>query len=691
MHLTEVHLRNWRSYRNAMFRFPTPTAGKNVILVGAQNGFGKTSLLIALYLGLFGREALRFIEGIRVSGLDDERGLIYKTLVERILHRPAIGSDEPRAAVKLKFATKDGDVAITRTWHFSRGGRAKDLATRDGEEVLIETNGTPKIFPTWQDANAQIDELLFPNNVMPCFFFDGEQAQERVEEAGGRALLEAVNTLYGTGILDDLSESLRTYIANEKSTLKRDIGDVRPDELDEKRELLEKLKDDYSKIQTVLTEKRKERDIAEQERQRVTNELHQLVGDSTADIEEYAANIRALESDQLTVRQELTRGLSSLSIPLSLMRNGPRVLEILQAEQIRDRWLLLKDEATGKASKIINDVLPESPPPRIDPPLSTHQVVQLRAKLEKALETLWSPPPEGCADNYFFHFLREADRAAIRSKIERHRAGNVPDVADAVMRWDNIGTRLRETQRRFDSVRDIQPRLTDLKNSISEITERIKHLNAEYAGLETKELGMQAEIRDLKGAIGQMEKKRSLANPVQEKLEVAHRVRTIVDEAKDRLIPLCKAALEERCTHHFRNMISDEYRNFHVKFHTETEPCLESDDEQLVYVTSLSGAQKRAFGLAFTLAVADVSGQAAPIVIDTPVGNMDSHYRDRVLQYVATSAPGQVIFLSHDEEISDEYRKKLRPRTVGTFLVQFSKIADGSGESTVVEGKYFGD
>lgn len=56
MHLREIHVRNWRSYRNATFIIPKPNGRRNAIL-GAQNGTGKTSLLIALYLGLFGREA----------------------------------------------------------------------------------------------------------------------------------------------------------------------------------------------------------------------------------------------------------------------------------------------------------------------------------------------------------------------------------------------------------------------------------------------------------------------------------------------------------------------------------------------------------------------------------------------------------------------------------------------------------
>jgi DNA sulfur modification protein DndD len=495
---------------------------------------------------------------------------------------------------------------------------------------------------------------------MPRFFFDGEQAQELVEAAGGRALLDAVNTLYGTGMIDQLKQSLVTYINNERNALRRDVGNVREDELDQRREELDKAKEELEKVTDELTDKRREREDMEGERQRHTNDLHQLIGDSASDIEEYATSIKALETEQLTLRKTLTDGLASLALPLALGRNGQKVIETVAAEQIRDRWLLLKEEATGKAERIIAKVLPDGDADPIDPPLAEGQVTVLRRRLETALEALWSPPPPGCADDYQFFFLREADRAAILSKIARLRKAGVPDVAEAAISWRAVNTRLRETQRKFDGIRDIQPRLTALKDAIKVTNEKINRVIAEINSLEIRERGIGDAIKDLRGAIGQMEKKRSIANPVQEKLDVAYRVTEVIDGAKERLVPLCRAALEERCTYHFSQMISDEYRNFEVKF--DAEPRLESGD-QAVYVTSLSGAQKRAFGLAFTLAVADVSGQQAPIVIDTPVGNMDSKYRDRVLKYVAAAAPGQVIFLSHDEEISEYSARASCPAT----------------------------
>jgi hypothetical protein len=70
---------------------------------------------------------------------------------------------------------------------------------------------------------------------------------------------------------------------------------------------------------------------------------------------------------------------------------------------------------------------------------------------------------------------------------------------------------------------------------------------------------------------------------------------------------------------------------------------------------------------------------------------MDSRYRDRVLRYVSEAAKGQVIFLSHDEEINRVYKDKLEDRIVKTMLVKFDSVEEGSGVSRVVENQYFGE
>lgn len=690
MYLREVHLRNWRSYRNAVFALPAPDkAGRrNVILIGAQNGVGKTSFLMALYLGLFGREAMNLIEGMRLKGLDPERSSGYRALIEQTIHRPALQLDDPHCSVMLKFELADGDVSITRRWNFLRGGKTRDLNSQDGEEVLIEANGRRRVYPSWQEGNGKIEELLFPCNVMPCLFFDGEQAQERVEAAGGRPLFDAVKTLYGTGMLDQLSESLKTYINNEKQTLQREVGNIRADELEQKRNLLETKREELKAVQSELLASRKEKEQLETEQQTLNNSLFSMVGDSASDVEEYGNIISALQGEEARVRQELVSGLSGLALPLVLSRLGAKVGTLIRGEQIRDRWLILKDEASGKAAKIVDDVLPANQATDVTPPLTSEQISQLRSKFEKALEALWTPPPEGCAGDFWFPFLSESERGSVLTKLERQHLAGRPNVADAAIELGTILTRLRETKRRFDRIKDIQPQLEDIKKKLIEVLDKLRACGNAVTAAEHKDRGLATEISDLRGAIGQMERRETAQKPVQEKIEVGQRVRTLIDEAKEQLIPLCKEALEEQCTKHFRQMISDEYKNFRARFEADAEPWLEGAGRRIL-VASLSGAQKRAFGLAFTLAVADVSGQEAPIVVDTPVGNMDSQYRDRVLRYVADAAPGQVIFLSHDEEIYGQYYEHLMPKIRKTFLVTFESVEEGSGVSTVHENKYF--
>ncbi len=206
MFLTEVTLKNWRSYQSATFRFPAPTAKKKVILVGAMNGTGKTSLLASLYLGLFGREAMYYVEGVRLSDNEEEKQRSYRQLIERILHRGSIPDSDPQVSVQLVFDIGEDDpLTITRIWHFLPRGKLRDINSTEGEEVIIQHQNRPRRYASWQEANNRIEELLFPAHVLPCFFFDGEQAQKRVEGAGNVALSDAMQTLYGTKLLSGLS------------------------------------------------------------------------------------------------------------------------------------------------------------------------------------------------------------------------------------------------------------------------------------------------------------------------------------------------------------------------------------------------------------------------------------------------------------------------------------------------------
>ena len=692
MHLSEVTLKNWRSYRSATFRFPIPGARKKVILIGAMNGTGKTSLLASLYLGLFGREAMYYVEGVKISDNEEERQRSYRQLMERIIHRGAIGEPDPQVSVQLVFDVGEDDpLTITRTWHFLPRGKLRDINSPEGEEVIVQYQNRPRRYSSWQEANNRIEELLFPAHIVPCFFFDGEQAQKRVEGAGNVALSDAMQTLYGTKLLSGLSDTLRQYVGYKKTLIRREVGEVRDDELAAKRAKYEALDGGLKQLRTELSRIRVDLQVAEATRKEKQEELVQISGDSAVDINIVAQERASLEQKERDQQDQINRDLAALALPIAFKKFEHRILARLQSETIRDRWQILRDETSNKVEDILSRSLPPVDSEEFSPPLTDNQRELLSQRFRDAIESIWTPPPDGCADEFRYLFLSPSDRISAIERIKSVAGANVSNIVELVDDWQTTKRKLEEVRRRWESVQDVQPRLREAKERLNELNTRVAELNGKKSELEIREQGFTNELADLKAAIAQMEGLKQRRGPEENRIELAERVREVLRELEDKLKPLCEKNLAEACTQHFREMISSEYSRHKVSFDQEAQPILLYPNSDPIYVTTLSGAQKRAFGLAFSLAIAEVSGQSAPIVIDTPVGSMDSEFRMRILKYLAKSAPGQVFFLSHDEEIYGDYVKELEPYISKKFLVDFRRIGEGVGESSIKADQYFGE
>jgi DNA sulfur modification protein DndD len=69
VYLKSIVLRDWKVYApEVQFDFPEPGRRKNVVIIGAKNGFGKTSLLEAIIFGLYGRDAMPLVARAEQGG-----------------------------------------------------------------------------------------------------------------------------------------------------------------------------------------------------------------------------------------------------------------------------------------------------------------------------------------------------------------------------------------------------------------------------------------------------------------------------------------------------------------------------------------------------------------------------------------------------------------------------------------------
>src|SRR5438132_14096695 len=114
MFLRSIQLRDWKAYASGQFDFPIPTKNKNVVLIGAKNGYGKTSLLEGIILGLYGRDGMNALARAITSNGDADKS--YDEFVERALHAQAI--EQGRTSISIEIVLEDAAdrLKIIRKW-----------------------------------------------------------------------------------------------------------------------------------------------------------------------------------------------------------------------------------------------------------------------------------------------------------------------------------------------------------------------------------------------------------------------------------------------------------------------------------------------------------------------------------------------------------------------------------------------
>lgn len=80
-----------------------------------------------------------------------------------------------------------------------------------------------------------------------------------------------------------------------------------------------------------------------------------------------------------------------------------------------------------------------------------------------------------------------------------------------------------------------------------------------------------------------------------------------------------------------------------------------------------------------------LSDQDIPFIIDTPYARIDASHRKEISEKFFPNISKQVIILSTDEEINEEYYKILKPYIAREYML----VNDENQNRTSVENHYF--
>jgi len=141
-------------------------------------------------------------------------------------------------------------------------------------------------------------------------------------------------------------------------------------------------------------------------------------------------------------------------------------------------------------------------------------------------------------------------------------------------------------------------------------------------------------------------------------------------------------------TRHFTQIADERFRKARVTFRDGEPKLLGADGEPESFIGTMSGFERRSFGLAFSLALAEITQRRIPLVIDTPLGNADSKYRLRTLKALTKFDSDQIIILTHDCEVTADLLAGIEREVGQKFLVEFDAKTN---ESLVRPNRFFED
>ena len=653
----EIVLHNFGLYgeRQAITLTP-PFPSKPVILFGGLNGGGKTTLLDALQLGLYGPFAK----------ISNRNGLSYQDYLSRCLHR---GSNAREAAIEIAFRhTIDGKedrYRLHRSWRMTRN------VCKERFEVLKNDQLDMALAENWI---SQVEDLI-PPNIAHLFLFDGEQIEGYAAHENSQRLIgAAIQNLLGLDIVDQLEKDLQTYerrkrmedkgnsaraeiesaetelkgLRNQIASLKQERASLRSGKLDRKGKSLSEAENKYRKLGGELYEQRTE---IERERIKAENILT-----------EGAGRLRALAAGNLP-----------LFLARELLNSAHRRdREEEESRKARDVALVLEDRDEKLFKKMRSQSIDDGAIEALRTYLTKDRAQ--RQKLGKQ-ETILDLPPEVRSD---LHSLQRGDLEALvhdaRTELDKQ--------SDVEARTEHI---------RLEHANIPHPdAISEVANQRDELRDEIAALEADYAamGNEIDRVTREAERRE-QSLTRLLEADAKAEGARQDRARILHhagKVRTTLDTFRQAVIERNVRRIEQLVLESYQQLL----RKASLVTRLEIDPesfalTLYGRDGQALSAERLSAGERQLLATALLWGLAKASGRPLPTAIDTPLGRLDTFHRMHLIERYFPYASHQVLLLSTDEEITGEYLSKLQPFIGRSYHLAYD---DASGCTTVVPG-YF--
>lgn len=650
MILDEIVLHNFGVYRGRhQFELTPVSAEKPIILIGAQNGAGKTTFLEALQLAFFGKLARGQLRGTGA----------YEDYLRGAINRNAASGDG--AEVKVKFRrTMDGQeqfFEIRRAWSAS-AARVREIF-----EVVVDGKLDRVLTSQWNDF---VDELL-PPRIAPLFFFDGEKIEHFADlDRSSEIIGTGINALLGLDIVERLQVDLEVLEA-------RKLGDNGSVDLREElsmaeaelREAEQRARAENDSVASVRVKAGRSALMLERAQAALESEGGELFASREALTVERARLDEGLEHARKELRSWAGEGAPLHLVP-DLLQSAAKQSEqeaeieasgaLLTLLADRDKLAISKFEDFGAADDLIQEV---------------------KTFFMKDRERLGQT-----ASQKMHLFLSSSARTTLATLCGEGRASTLDTQKALLERLDALEDKRDDLERRLASVPAAES-VAPLVKAVSDAEGAQRQADIE---LDRRIQARDAADRDAAAVRKRYKAKLEKLINLQLQREDASRLFQHSAAVRQTLSLFATQVIQhhiQRIESHMLEGLQALFRKDDLVAKVTIDPKtfaieLRGSDGHVVAPDQLSAGERQLFAIALLWALAKASGQAAPTVIDTPLGRLDSQHRTRIAERYFPYAGEQVILLSTDEEIDGRLYQKLAPHISRSFTIAYDTDGKGS-------------
>ncbi|MDY0924958.1 DNA sulfur modification protein DndD [Enterobacter sp. CFBP8995] len=630
MLIKQLTLRNFRVFNGthiidlAPKKRPREHHSRPIVLFGGLNGAGKTSILSAIRLALYGRLAF----GAATQQHD------YVEQLSSLIHSGTGPFNNPEdASVELVFTyNKNGqesEFIVNREW--IRGKKDKLTLKQDGI-TLKEME--------YDQSQGFLNELI-PHGIADLFFFDGEKIAELAEDESGKILRTAVRRLLGLDLVSKLKNDLLIYIKREQA---KQLGDAQQNIISEL--------ESQSKMLALKAEKLlEEADFAKIRIELLTKDIihHEGLLNSQGGA---FAQTKALEKSKVELllkdKERLEKSIKSEcdgTLPYALASNSmsdllKKIVEETSIKQTRS----FEKELRAFLIQLNQDIAFRSSSESSTRKIATEAI-------SDSLKDYMATKPKG--DLLFDISEREA--GMIQQSIEQ-------DSSKAWQRFDSSRSQLAEVEKKLEQAAANIARAPE-DEQLMEIFEKLRTLDKEREKQRQKYIKFLEESREIKlsqlECVRKIQKTHDLTrhkHSSNSAFQNATNSINLLDKFSEVLIQARVKTLSSNFENAYKKLARKEDLQLSAHINPKSFDVELIDDKgNVINRKMLSAGEKQIYAIAILEALAKTSGRDLPVIIDTPLGRLDSHHRDKLINNYFPEASHQVVLLSTDTEVDKNY------------------------------------